>query len=269
MQPQGAALNMTQVSLMLVLIVSVLSVDAPYGTMSFYHACVTVSPVWFIVEPVCAQVWDLREGQLFYTLHGHEGASMGVAFSPAGDYFASAGADEQVMVWKTNFDRQLEGYSLATAVRQPGSAAGAASAVAPLPAAAPGAGQGPQQQQQFVGLGSVPATSEQHVGHADGADVGVLRDNRQQRTVAAGGLGAAAAAAAAGDGSGVLEVPPPMNLEGVPPSVAATLQHIVAQLDALVAVVGGLDLRLRDVEEKVNTQQKPVGQGAAQQQPLQ
>jgi centriolar protein POC1 len=222
---------------------------------------------------LCAQVWDLREGQLFYTLHGHEGASMGVAFSPAGDYFASAGADEQVMVWKTNFDRQLEGYSLATAVRQPGNATGAAPATAPPPAAAAaasGAGQGPQQQQQaqaqFVGLGSVPVPREQHAGHADGADVGVLRDNRQQRAVAAGGLAAAAAAAAgAEDGSGVLEVPPPMNLEGVPPSVAATLQHIVAQLDALVAVVGGLDLRLRDVEEKVNTQQKPVGQGAAQQ----
>lgn len=42
------------------------------------------------------QVWDLREGQLFYTLHGHEGATLGTAFSPAGDYFASGGADEQV-----------------------------------------------------------------------------------------------------------------------------------------------------------------------------
>jgi hypothetical protein len=38
------------------------------------------------------RVWDLREGQLFYTLHGHEGATNAVAFSPAGDYFASAGA---------------------------------------------------------------------------------------------------------------------------------------------------------------------------------
>lgn len=43
-----------------------------------------------------SQVWDLREGQLFYTLHGHEGATLAGAFSPAGDYFASAGADEQV-----------------------------------------------------------------------------------------------------------------------------------------------------------------------------
>jgi WD40 repeat protein len=42
------------------------------------------------------QIWDLQEGQLFYTLHGHEGATNAAAFSPAGDYFASAGADEQV-----------------------------------------------------------------------------------------------------------------------------------------------------------------------------
>ena len=53
-------------------------------------------------------MWDLREGQLFYTLHGHEGATYGVAFSPAGDFFASAGADEQVLVWRTNFDRSMQ-----------------------------------------------------------------------------------------------------------------------------------------------------------------
>lgn len=47
----------------------------------------------------CMQVWDLREGQLFYTLHGHEGATLGTGFSPAGDYFASSGADEQVRGW--------------------------------------------------------------------------------------------------------------------------------------------------------------------------
>ncbi len=50
------------------------------------------------LHTLCAalQVWDLREGQLLYTLHGHEGATNGTAFSPAGDYFASCGADEQV-----------------------------------------------------------------------------------------------------------------------------------------------------------------------------
>jgi len=50
------------------------------------------------------KIWDLREGHLFYTLNGHEGATTCVAFSPQGDYFASGAADDQVMVWKTNFD---------------------------------------------------------------------------------------------------------------------------------------------------------------------
>ena len=49
-------------------------------------------------------MWDLVEGRLFYTLHGHEGAVNGCAFSPGGDFFASGGADQQAMVWKTNFD---------------------------------------------------------------------------------------------------------------------------------------------------------------------
>ena len=53
------------------------------------------------------KVFDLREGQLFYTLHGHEGAATCAAFAPGGDFFASAGADEQVMVWRTNFDRDI------------------------------------------------------------------------------------------------------------------------------------------------------------------
>ena len=42
------------------------------------------------------KVWDIREGRLFYTVHGHEGATLGVDFSPAGDFFASCSADEQV-----------------------------------------------------------------------------------------------------------------------------------------------------------------------------
>lgn len=42
------------------------------------------------------KVWDVREGRLFYTVHGHERSTLGVGFSPAGDYFASCGADGQV-----------------------------------------------------------------------------------------------------------------------------------------------------------------------------
>lgn len=61
------------------------------------------------------KVWDLREGRLFYTLFGHEGATLGLNFSPAGDFFASGGADDQVMVWKTNFDRDLQDFTIVPA----------------------------------------------------------------------------------------------------------------------------------------------------------
>lgn len=42
------------------------------------------------------QIWDLQEGLLFYTLHGHEGAATGACFSPDGSQFASCGSDQQV-----------------------------------------------------------------------------------------------------------------------------------------------------------------------------
>jgi centriolar protein POC1 len=52
------------------------------------------------------KVWDVQEGHLFYTLHGHKnGPTTAAVFSPEGDFFASGGADTQVMVWKSNFDK--------------------------------------------------------------------------------------------------------------------------------------------------------------------
>ncbi|CAG5120677.1 unnamed protein product [Candidula unifasciata] len=50
------------------------------------------------------KIFDLLEGRIFYTLHGHQGPVTAVTFSTSGDYFASGGHDEQVLVWKTNFD---------------------------------------------------------------------------------------------------------------------------------------------------------------------
>jgi centriolar protein POC1 len=49
----------------------------------------------------------LQEGHLYYTLHGHHSASTAGAFSPddyGGKYFATAGADAQVMIWKAGFN---------------------------------------------------------------------------------------------------------------------------------------------------------------------
>ncbi|MCI4390429.1 hypothetical protein PGIGA_G00122820 [Pangasianodon gigas] len=55
------------------------------------------------------KILDLLEGRLLYTLHGHQGPASCVAFSRTGDHFASGGSDEQVMVWKTNFDAAGDG----------------------------------------------------------------------------------------------------------------------------------------------------------------
>ncbi|NXW06881.1 POC1B protein, partial [Fregetta grallaria] len=50
------------------------------------------------------KILDLLEGRLIYTLHGHKGPVLTVAFSKGGEKFASGGADAQVLLWKTNFD---------------------------------------------------------------------------------------------------------------------------------------------------------------------
>lgn len=65
------------------------------------------------------KILDLREGHLFYTLHGHQGASTAVSFSQDGSRFASGGSDNQVLVWKTNFDAVSEHDVQEQSRRQP------------------------------------------------------------------------------------------------------------------------------------------------------
>ncbi|KAH0630042.1 hypothetical protein JD844_012613 [Phrynosoma platyrhinos] len=60
------------------------------------------------------KILDLLEGRLLYTLHSHQGPATCVSFSRTGDFFASGGFDEQVMVWKTNFDAADYGDLLKT-----------------------------------------------------------------------------------------------------------------------------------------------------------
>jgi len=49
------------------------------------------------------KLFDLLEGRLIYTLHGHQPKkAVAVAFSYCGEYFASGGADNQLLYWKTN-----------------------------------------------------------------------------------------------------------------------------------------------------------------------
>lgn len=48
------------------------------------------------------KIWDLREGRLLFTLQGHSGPVNCARFSKDGDFFASGGADQLVMLWKSN-----------------------------------------------------------------------------------------------------------------------------------------------------------------------
>ena len=48
---------------------------------------------WSLLPALPHQIWDLREGHLSYTLHGHERGVGAVAFSPAGDYLASGSGE--------------------------------------------------------------------------------------------------------------------------------------------------------------------------------
>ncbi|KAL7060706.1 hypothetical protein AAHC03_09222 [Spirometra sp. Aus1] len=71
-------------------------------------------------EDSTLKIFDLLEGRPLYTLNGHRGAATAVGFSSTGALFASGGADEQVFLWKTNFD-QVDGRDsvlLTTRVRQ-------------------------------------------------------------------------------------------------------------------------------------------------------
>ena len=78
------------------------------------------------LPPFYPQILDLHEGHLFYTLHGHQSASTASAFSPDGSFFASGGDDSQVLIWKTNFDRDLERAALGPSVSPRRAAAAAA-----------------------------------------------------------------------------------------------------------------------------------------------
>lgn len=53
-------------------------------------------------------MFDLLEGRPLYTLQGHNGPIIAAAFSASGDHFASGGNDEQVFLWRTNFDAPLD-----------------------------------------------------------------------------------------------------------------------------------------------------------------
>jgi centriolar protein POC1 len=53
------------------------------------------------------KIWDIREGQILYTLHGHDGAVNCAQFSPDSKFIASGSVDSFVMVWEADLEKCL------------------------------------------------------------------------------------------------------------------------------------------------------------------
>lgn len=53
------------------------------------------------------KIWELKQGRLGWTVFGHEGEIKTVQFNEKGDYFATGAEDKLVMIWQSNFDRDI------------------------------------------------------------------------------------------------------------------------------------------------------------------
>ena len=174
------------------------------------------------------KIWDLCEGQLFYTLHGHQGAATSGRFSPTGEFFASGGADEQVLVWKTNFDKKAEKTSEknASSKRRPNVAA------AGEPKTKPKSKTSSQPKAIANPLPEKEAHQEKVVRAEDSSSHQVTE---------------AVEVAQAGS----------MYSNEVQDALANTLSHIVSQLDVLAQTMALMEERMTITEDRV----KKIEQG--------
>ncbi|GMH38067.1 hypothetical protein BSKO_05951 [Bryopsis sp. KO-2023] len=221
------------------------------------------------------KVWDLREGRLFYTLHGHEGATLGLNFSPAGDFFASGGADEQVMVWKTNFDRDLQDFAMVPAAEkhcEPASRSGRLPVAVKEALSSSGRvsnGQNENKPPPTPKPGNMhvkdvtttsPGPAFLHPGKSqkkNNVETAVETDNGRQgassdptlNDVLGGRNGAA---------KGVT-LPPPLDLGSIPQPLAATLQHVIGELNVVSQTLGLVVERLTMNEDRVKRLEELLG----------
>lgn len=210
------------------------------------------------------KIWDLRQGTLFYTLFGHEGATLGLEFSPAGDFFASGGADDQVMVWKTNFDRDLDMFTIVPPVKKHSNHPDMTKPSLPV------------AQQENLGTmqtGQTHDKPKQKNGSARKCHSGKKKqtadppDSRcaehksepsnelERIQFEANGRENTAEPTldevlGEGNGSPVM-LPSPLDLDSIPQPLAATLQHIIGELNVVSQTLGLVVQRLTINEDRV------------------
>uniref|UniRef100_A0A4W6DXY8 POC1 centriolar protein homolog A n=1 Tax=Lates calcarifer TaxID=8187 RepID=A0A4W6DXY8_LATCA len=189
------------------------------------------------------KILDLVEGKLLYTLHGHQGPVTCVSFSRTGEYFASGGSDEQVMVWKSNFDSSECGDTVRLQHKTTSSTqAPPATSTAHLPfnvhpsvlrsqTSDPSEHFNRQDSHTQSGSGSRATQSLSYRNPSTGS-------SSTHQTQTRGLPQDVEAQHRASDG-------------GVPPGLAGTLEHIIGQLDILTQTVSILEQRLTLTEDKL------------------
>ncbi|KAI1890393.1 hypothetical protein AGOR_G00153260 [Albula goreensis] len=180
-----------------------------------------------------------------------QGPATCVAFSRTGEYFASGGADEQVMVWKTNFDAEDYGEVLrlqqrATSVEGAALNGDSYGKTSLRASAALQPNQGADSAELLDGQGSRSVRSRSRARS-------VSRPSQASRGPSTGPASSSSAPRQAQQGpererQPEAESPDPA---AVPRALASTLEHIVGQLDVLTQTVAILEQRLTLTEDKL------------------
>ena len=207
------------------------------------------------------KVWDVREGQLFYTLRGHEGAATCGEFSQNGEYFATGGADANVMVWKTNFDRVLGEHS----GKNETASRGTSKPVGSSEEAVSSKRSDDVSSKQTAVSKSVPSSVAPPAPALPSPRARARRDasppSPPRSSPAPPAKEPAAPSAPPLPRSSAGQAGP--SDAGPPEALANTLSHIVGQLDVLTQTVSLLEERLRMNEDKTNKIVQIIGAAAA------
>ncbi|PAA75880.1 hypothetical protein BOX15_Mlig012063g1 [Macrostomum lignano] len=191
------------------------------------------------------RLYDLLEGRLIYTLRGHDGAVTACSFSVCGANFASGGADQQVFLWRTNFDQGAGGAPQAETME-------VGEPAQPRKQQQDGSRpsrQSGHQQQPLAGQRSAELASSSRlvtdVGRHGGRGPSSAFDDSLPRPSLAAPVNGGGVAAV---GSSTEQQQQPGS---VPPVIANTLEHVVRQLDILTQTVSILEQRLTLTENKL------------------
>lgn len=173
-----------------------------------------------------------------------------VAFSRTGEYFASGGSDEQVMVWKSNFDCAdgSDGVRLQHKTTSGLQTLPASSTAQPSVNSRPPAlrSKASEPSEHLNGQDSHAAAHTQSVSHSSAPHSNTYRH-----------LSSSSCSTHQPQAHGLPQHSPQAQAQsqasdgGVPPALARTLDHIIGQLDILTQTVSILEQRLTLTEDKL------------------